>query len=362
MNKKWIFVVCTASIVVGVMLTALTGWGLKKTSETEFCLSCHTMQAPYEEYQGSVHFMNQKGIRAECKDCHIPEGGLDYLVTKLRASKDVYHQFITNKIDTPEQYEAHRLEMAQTVWSQMKSNNSATCRSCHSMEAMDLQKQSSDAQKMHALAVKENQTCIDCHKGVAHFPPEISVDSKALDAMMAEAVKTPVDAPERFAVTPTPLGTLGTVYPATKMKVLRQIDDGQEVEITGSQMQGAEQVIYLATGQRLVIASLTPEGMQALKPLGEWQKDSYGNVWRDVSLQGPVTEHSLASREPLWRYAKSLDTAYCSGCHAPIAADHYTLNAWPSIAKGMGSRTDISDDDLDILTRWFQYHAKDAAR
>lgn len=362
MNKKWIFLICVVCIVIGIGLTTLTGWGLKQTSETGFCLSCHTMQTPYEEYQGSVHFQNQKGIRAECKDCHIPEGGLDYLVTKLRASKDVYHQFVTGKIDTPEQYEAHRLEMAQTVWNQMKSNDSATCRSCHSMDAMDLQKQSHDAQKMHALAVKENQTCIDCHKGVAHFPPEITVDSKALDTLTAEAEKTPADAQQRFALTPTSIGTSGTVYTATKMKVLRQIQGGQQVEITGSQMQGAEQVIYLATGQRMVIASLTPEGIQALKPLGEWQKDSYGNSWRNVSLEGPITQPALANPEPLWRYAKSLDTAYCSGCHAPIAADHYTLNAWPSIAKGMGARTDISDENLDILTRWFQYHAKDAAR
>ncbi|HEY3588775.1 MAG TPA: NapC/NirT family cytochrome c [Buttiauxella sp.] len=362
MSKKWIFLVCLASIVIGIALTTLTSWGLKKTSETEFCLSCHTMQAPYEENQGSAHFINQKGIRAECKDCHIPEGGLDYLVTKLRASKDVYHEFITNKIDTPEQFEAHRLEMAQSVWAQMKSNDSATCRSCHSMEAMDLQKQNSDAQKMHALAVKENQTCIDCHKGVAHFPPEITVDSKALDVLRAEAAKTPADTRERFAVSPTPLGILGTVYPATRMKVMRQTDSGQDIEITGSQLQGAEQVIYLATGQRMIIASLTAEGIKALKPLSEWQKDSYGNSWRNVSLQGPISEHSLASPEPLWRYAKALDTVYCSGCHAPIAADHFTLNAWPSIAKGMGSRTDISDDDLDILTRWFQYHAKDAAQ
>jgi trimethylamine-N-oxide reductase (cytochrome c) cytochrome c-type subunit TorY len=120
--------------------------------------------------------------------------------------------------------------------------------------------------------------------------------------------------------------------------------------------------MYLATGQRLVIASLTAEGQQALKVLSDWKKDSYGNAWRNVSLQGPMASPALASPEPLWNYAKSLDTVYCSGCHAPIAAEHYTLNAWPSIAKGMGARTDISEDDLDILTRWFQYHAKDAAQ
>lgn len=90
----WTMLLC---IVLGAVIVLAGQWTLHKTSSTEFCLSCHTMQAPYEEYTGSVHFQNQKGIRAECADCHIPEGGLDYLVAKLRASKDVYHQFITKK-------------------------------------------------------------------------------------------------------------------------------------------------------------------------------------------------------------------------------------------------------------------------
>jgi hypothetical protein len=59
-----------------------------------------------------------------------PGGRAGLSVAKLRASKDVYHQFITKKIDTPEKFEEHRLEMAQTVWAQLKASDSATCRSC----------------------------------------------------------------------------------------------------------------------------------------------------------------------------------------------------------------------------------------
>lgn len=40
-------------------------------------------------------------------------------------------------------------------------------------------------------------------------------------------------------------------------------------------------------------------------------------------------------------------------------ANHFTLNAWPSVAKGMGARTNISENELDILSRYFQYNAKD---
>ena len=78
-----------------------------------------------------------------------------------------------------------------------------------------------------------------------------------------------------------------------------------------------------------------------------------------MSLRAPLAEPALSKPDVIWDYAKTLDKTYCSGCHAPISSEHYTLNAWPSVAKGMGARTDISAEDLDILTRWFQYHAKD---
>ncbi|POT57666.1 cytochrome C [Citrobacter amalonaticus] len=357
--KKIIILTVLLSAVVGALVVFAAQWTLHKTSSTEFCLSCHTMQAPYEEYLGSRHFQNQKGIRAECADCHIPEGGMGYLVAKIKASKDLWHQFITKKIDTPEQFEEHRLDMAQTVWDQLKANDSATCRSCHSMDAMDLEAQTADARKMHEMGVKEQQTCIDCHKGVAHFPPEIKMDDSALKGLEAQAVSTPASATELYVVGPGALGDLATLYPATQLNVLKTTGTTRLVEIRGSQMQGSEQVIYYAAGQRLVLASLSEKGQQALNVLSDWKTDEYGNVWRDVALQGEWSASALASREPMWDYARKLDNVYCAGCHAPIPAKHFTLNAWPSVAKGMGARTNISENELDILSRYFQYNAKD---
>ncbi len=100
-------------------------------------------------------------------------------------------------------------------------------------------------------------------------------------------------------------------------------------------MQGSEHA-DLAAGQRLALATLSEEGIKALTVNGEWQADEYGNQWRQASLQGALTDPALADRKPLWQYAEKLDDTYCAGCHASIAADHYTVNAWPSIAKGMG--------------------------
>lgn len=350
-------------VLIGIILAVIGLSGgayvLHKTSDTQFCLSCHSMQTPYDEYVSSVHFTNQKGIRAECSDCHIPQAPLDFLLAKLKASKDVYHHFVTRKIDSPEKYEQYRLEMAQTVWQQMRANDSATCRSCHQFDAMDLQSQSPEAQKMHNLAIKEKQTCIDCHKGIAHFPPEIKMDDKAAAELFDIAKQTPSTAKSVFPAQPVALGNFGTVYPGTLLAVINSIDTQREIKIVGSQMKGAEQVIYLAAGQRLILASLTDEGIKALQINGDFTKDQYDNEWRPVSLTATINQPVLGELEPLWAYAENLDNVYCSGCHAKISAKHYTVNAWPAVAKGMGARTDISPEDLEILTKYFQYNAKD---
>ncbi|KHT57937.1 cytochrome C [Photobacterium gaetbulicola] len=353
-----------AIAIVGIFIGWLTLGGsaavMHYTSSTEFCLSCHSMQIPYEEYQGSIHFSNAKGIRAECSNCHIPTDLMDYVITKFRATKDIYHEFVSGKIDNEDKYEDHRLAMAETVWEQMRQSDSATCRSCHEIGAMDTYEQTEEAAKMHEYGVANNQTCIDCHKGVAHFAPEPELDSEAFSNLMAYSESTDPNAEVVYAISPLSIGELGTINPTTKMLVINANGDERTIRVEGYQMRGAEQVLYINQGQRAIIASLTEQGQQAIA-FGEYQADRYGNEWRTASLTGPINAPVLESQQPIWDYAEQLDTVYCSTCHAKIAAHHFTVNAWGPVAKGMGDRTDISALDLELLTKFFQYHAKDVA-
>ncbi len=358
LKKTTLAVIVASSIGIGWLTLGGTQVILDKTSSTEFCLSCHSMETSYKEYLGSVHFSNAKGIRAECSDCHIPQEPMEYLWTKIRATKDVYHEFVTGKIDTDEKYEQHRAAMAETVWEQMRSNDSATCRSCHDEDAMETYEQSEEAQKMHLYAAENDQTCIDCHKGVAHLPPESKMDSTALDHLLDEAKTTPADAKVVYPVQTIAMGDLGSINPATPLKNLKDEGGKRQVELSGYQMQGAEQVLYMGEGQRAIIAALTKDGESALKA-GEFKADAYGNQWRPVSLVATIEAPVLDSQQPLWNYAEQLDNVFCSTCHAKIPANHFTVNAWPSVAKGMGDRTSISAEDLEILTKFFQYNAKD---
>lgn len=144
---------------------------LEATNSTEFCVSCHSMQATvYQEYKQSVHYSNPSGVRAGCPDCHVPKELVPKLVAKVRAAKDVWHE-ILGTIDTPEKFEAHRWRMASAVWSMMERTDSSTCRSCHSWESMDFGEQDRIGRRKHRAAMEEGRTCIECHKGLVHKQP-----------------------------------------------------------------------------------------------------------------------------------------------------------------------------------------------
>jgi len=140
-----------------------------------FCISCHEMRDfVYEEYKQSVHYQNASGVRAVCSDCHVPKPFGAKLARKIKASfKELPHK-VLGTIDTREKFEAKRLELAEEVWESMKATDSRECRNCHALETMELAKQDRSAQKKHTLKRKQEkgETCIDCHKGIAHELPE----------------------------------------------------------------------------------------------------------------------------------------------------------------------------------------------
>lgn len=150
-------------------------WGgfntaMEYTNKLEFCVSCHSMSKPYEEYKQSVHYSNPSGVRAVCADCHVPKDWTAKLIRKVQASAEVWYH-LTGKIGTPEKYETHRAALAEHVWATMKANDSRECRNCHSFEAMAFHKQSPRAREKMEEGLKKGETCIDCHKGIAHKLP-----------------------------------------------------------------------------------------------------------------------------------------------------------------------------------------------
>lgn len=143
-------------------------------SNTEtFCISCHEMRAnPFEELKKTVHYSNKSGVRAICSDCHVPKEWHHKFVRKIEATFKELPRHLIGVLDTPEKYEAKRLELATNVWVSMKATDSRECRNCHSAVSMKFAEQSRPARKKHQKMEKRGQTCIDCHQGIAHELPK----------------------------------------------------------------------------------------------------------------------------------------------------------------------------------------------
>jgi len=161
------------AFVLGAAALGSTNYVLHETSTTEFCYLCHSHESFIKpEYEASSHFRNLAGVRAECADCHLPHDNWFELVwTKAVVSLDIIPE-LAGKLDTAEKYEAHRAEMATSVWRQFRENDSKFCRSCHSFDAMDLENQERRTARQHSRAPENGETCIDCHYGIVHVAPE----------------------------------------------------------------------------------------------------------------------------------------------------------------------------------------------
>ena len=165
------------AILVAGGIGGVVFWGgfntfMEYTNTLQFCVSCHEMdQLVFQEYKKTIHYTNRTGVRVICSDCHVPKEWTPKLIRKIQATNELFHK-ILGSIDTPEKFEAKRLEMAENVWASMEATDSRECRNCHSFEAMDFEKQPRRVRKIHPEAMREGKTCIDCHKGIAHKLPE----------------------------------------------------------------------------------------------------------------------------------------------------------------------------------------------
>lgn len=158
--------------VGGVLAWGGFNTAMEASNNMGFCISCHEMQSTvYQEYQKSPHYTNASGVRATCPDCHVPKEWGPKLWRKVQATNELLHHF-RGTIDTPEKFEEKRAELAEHVWATMKANDSRECRNCHSWDAMNLHKQTPRAQEKMEEGRKKGETCIDCHKGIAHTLPK----------------------------------------------------------------------------------------------------------------------------------------------------------------------------------------------
>jgi cytochrome c-type protein NapC len=174
---KWMLLPGTlllaGAFVAGIVFWGGFHWALEITNTEQFCISCHEMRDNvFVEYRNTVHYQNRTGVRATCPDCHVPKEWGPKMIRKIYASNELLHK-VLGSIDTPEKFNAKRLKLAENEWARMRRTDSQECRNCHHFEYMDYAEQNRRSAVRHQEGFNQGQTCIDCHKGVAHTLPPI---------------------------------------------------------------------------------------------------------------------------------------------------------------------------------------------
>ncbi len=188
--KKKIVMGATVSAALVFFIGGIIFWGgfntaMEATNTMDFCISCHEMENNvYQEYKPTIHYSNRTGVRATCSDCHVPDPWVHKMVRKVQASNELLHKAL-GTIDTREKFNERRLYLAKRVWKAMKETDSRECRNCHNFESMAPQFQKPRARKQHLNAFKEGQTCIDCHKGIAHNSPRHMLTDEEIEELEA---------------------------------------------------------------------------------------------------------------------------------------------------------------------------------
>lgn len=186
-TKYSLGIILVVGFVGGIIFWGGFNTAMEVSNTETFCIGCHEMEENvYIEYKDTIHYSNRTGVRATCPDCHVPKDWVHKVARKIKASNELYHKAM-GSVDTPEKFEAKRLKLARNVWRVMKETDSRECRNCHDYESMDYVKQGRRAVQQHIKGFDGGETCIDCHKGIAHsLPAMYEVDPTAAMSAMAD--------------------------------------------------------------------------------------------------------------------------------------------------------------------------------
>ncbi|WP_371225050.1 NapC/NirT family cytochrome c [Roseovarius sp. 2305UL8-3] len=189
--------------IAGVFVAGIVFWGgfntaMEATNKEKFCIGCHEMENfVYQEYKGTIHDVNRSGVGAVCADCHVPKDWTHKMIRKIKASRELWGK-ATGSISTKEKFEAKRLHLAMNEWERMKANDSKECRNCHGFESMMPEFQKPRARQQHLNAMEAGQTCIDCHKGIAHSDLRDRADEDYLEELETPNPKFVREVPQEY--------------------------------------------------------------------------------------------------------------------------------------------------------------------
>ncbi|MFH1729915.1 MAG: NapC/NirT family cytochrome c [Pseudomonadota bacterium] len=172
-------------IIIGILLAvplfSTFYYAMVRTSTPEFCASCHEIHHAYDTWMTSSHHNNEKGVVADCMDCHIasPRDLFDFFYSKtLHGAKDVFLHFFKSE---------HNIEeMKKNAVLGIKNNQ---CLKCHrNLLYIPGNKKAYKAHKaiLNPKHEGKKHRCLDCHKNLVHNDRELYFEDKFIKKKVYE--------------------------------------------------------------------------------------------------------------------------------------------------------------------------------
>ena len=382
LKKAW-SVFARPSVHIGLGVLTLGGfvagvifWGgfnvaLEATNTEEFCVSCHADNI-LPEYKGTIHDKNRSGVRATCPDCHVPHDWTSKIARKMKASKEVFAHLV-GTIDTPEKFEERRIVLAQHEWDRFSANKSLECRNCHDYDGMDFSKMKPTARIQMQGAKERDQSCVDCHKGIAHNLPanmdssggmvselsQLASNTKYEDGQTYVSVRhLPMYEDEKLTI------EAGLLNPASQVTVLEEKGDAMKVAIEGwRKVKGFGRVIQEDFGMNIAVGALLKDAAQNDKFVQKFETkedDLTGLPWQRVTVSlWMKKEDFLPDYTTVWQKAEESYKTNCSVCHTQPAEGHFDSNTWPGMFDGMMAFVNFDTDSKSLVLKYLQKHSSD---
>ncbi|MEF2145622.1 MAG: NapC/NirT family cytochrome c [Desulfovibrionaceae bacterium] len=357
----------------GVLLFIAVVWAGSSGAQqggNGLCLSCHEMeQTVFQEFKKTKHYVNPSGVRAKCASCHVPQP-LGPMLKRKAASISEVISWMSGTIDTPVKFEENRLRLAKSVWADMKESDSRECRTCHVVEALDFTAfKKPEAVKTMKKGLEEGQTCIDCHKGIAHTMPDLSAGFRMLyEEIIKDAKEANFKADAVYPVNVADCfiekegAKAGRLLPLTRLEVLETSGEWARVRVHGWQQVGAEAVICELQGRRIFSAALNKDVLDKVKAGQAKIDQETGLSWNEAEFECWIKAGDfLADIDRLNDFGNELHAATCGGCHAQTPASHFTANQWLGGIKAMGNRVMLDKEKSRYLLKYLQMRASDVA-
>jgi len=150
-------------ILIVIAVVILIYVGNSYTSTDRFCARCHVHPQSTTSWQQSTHYKNESDTIVHCVECHLPPGGLGYVVQKARLGvKDAYgHLFKDEAKFNWEQ--RSQLEYAKTYTFR------SACLYCHPDLFPIGQSEDGDEAHLYYSRKADQLRCINCHLHVGHY-------------------------------------------------------------------------------------------------------------------------------------------------------------------------------------------------